>query len=283
VRWLWNLIKEMWHELGDDGVGDLAAASAFFTLLMLPAGVLAFVASLGSLSSIVGQDVVDDARDEVLAWIERTFGSDAGPIADTARELFDQSNAGIATLSFLVALYALSRGFGGLIRALDGAYDIEEQRRWWWIRIHAVNLGVGTVSLAGFGSYLRYGLWPRLPDVWLLQRAVRPLLLALFVSWALMLLRYGPNHRVPLRYDLPGAIVTSVIWFGLFVGFALYVRIATVSNGALGIVGAALAVFTLAYLVNYGLLIGAELNEILARRAGVVQERPRNRWRQQVS
>jgi membrane protein len=269
----------MWKELGDDSVGDLAASSAFFTLLMLPAGVLAFVASLGSLETFVGSGVAEDTRDAVLSWIVRTFGSDAGPITNTASEVFDQTSAGIATFSFLIALYALSRGFGGLIRALDGAYDIEERRRWWWIRIHAVNLGIGTIALAGFGSWLRFGLWPKLPDVWVIQALAEPIMLLLFVGWTLMLLRFGPNHRVPLRYDRPGAVLSSFVWLALFVGFALYVRVATASNGALGIAGAALAVFTLIYLVNYSLLVGAELNEILARRAGVVQERPRNRWR----
>lgn len=268
---VWRFLGELRREIGEDRVTDLAASTAFFTLLMLPAGVLAFVASLGSLERFAGSSVAEDTRASVLEWVGDTFGGDAGPITTAVEELFDQSNAGVATLSFAVALYALSRGFGGLIRALDEAYDIEERRRWWWLRISALGLGIATVAVAGFAAWLRYGLWPDLGSHWLVRASVQPLLLAILVVWAATLFHFGPNHRTPWRYDLPGALFTAISWLVLVFGFALYVNAASTANGVLGITGALLAAFTLVYLMSMALLIGAEINEILARRAGVVQ------------
>lgn len=251
---------------------DLAASTAFFTLLMLPAGVLAFVASLGSLERLAGTGVANDTRTSVLDWVAATFGDDAGPITEAVTELFDQSNAGVATFSFLVALWALSRGFGGLVRALDEAYDIEERRRWWWLRLNALGMGLTTVVIAGFAAWLRYGLWPDLPSAWIVQQAVQPLLLVLFVIWAATLFHFAPNHRTPWIYDLPGAGFTAVSWLALVFGFALYVRAASGANGVLGLTGAAIAAFSLVYLMSLALLVGAEINEIISRRAGVIQQ-----------
>ncbi len=257
--------------MAEDRLPDLAASVSFFTLLMLPAGVLAFVASLGSLERFAGTTSATDTRQSVLDWVADTFGDDAGPITTAVEELFDQSNAGVATISFVIALWALSRGFGGLIRALDEAYDIEERRRWWWLRVSALGMGLSTVALAGFASWLRYGLWPDLPSHWLIQQSIQPALLALMIAWASILFHFGPNHRTPWRYDVPGAVFTAITWLVLVFGFALYVRAASSTNGVLGVTGAALAAFTLVYLMSLTLLVGAEVNEILSRRAGVVQ------------
>jgi membrane protein len=272
LRPTWEFLRKLRHEISDDRVPDLAASTAFFTLLMLPAGVLAFVASLGSLERLAGAGVAEATRTSVLDWVADTFGDDAGPITEAVVELFDQSNAGVATFSFLVALWALSRGFGGLIRALDEAYDIEERRRWWWLRLSALGMGLTTVVISGFAAWLRYGLWPDLPSAWLVQQSIQPVLLAIFVVWAATLFHFAPNHRTPWRYDLPGAAVTAIGWLALVFGFALYVRAASSTNGVLGLTGAALAAFSLVYLMSLTLLIGAEINEIVSRRAGVIQQ-----------
>ena len=132
--------------------------------------------------------------------------------------------------------------------------------------------------MAGFAAWLRYALWPSLPDVWIVQSSLTPLLAAMFVVWAATLFHYAPNHRTPWKYDLPGALFTSLGWLVLVFGFAVYVRATASANGVLGLTGALLAAFTLVYLLALALLVGAEINEIIARRAGVVQQaesRPR--------
>ena len=80
------------------------------------------------------------------------------------------------------------------------------------------------------------------------------------------------DHYRLTTNDLPGALFTAMTWLALVLGFALYVRAASSANGVLGVTGAALAAFTLVYLMSLVLLLGAEINEIVSRRAGVVQQ-----------
>lgn len=280
-RWLWSTGREMWKEFVDDGVTDLAASTTFFTVLMLPAAALALMATLGSLESVFGENVAADIRQAALDWVTDTFGSD-GTMVAAVQELFDTRVRGLATASFLVALWALGRGFAGIIRALDIVYEVHESRNWIRLRLTAIGLGVGTVLVAGAAATLRWVVWPSLPDTVLVQVAVLPTLMVVLVAWTATLYHIGPNHHTPWRYDLGGAAFAAVAWLVLSTGFAVYVDVVARVSGVLGFIGAALLGLTLLYLLNIALLLGGELNEIIARRAGVVRQRPAGRlpwWR----
>ena len=92
--------------------------------------------------------------------------------------------------------------------------------------------------------------------------------------WAATLFHIGPNHKTPWRYDLPGAMLTAVGWIIATQGFAVYVRFAPSGNNIQTSVGAILLALTLMYLLSLVLLLGAELNDVISRRAGVVHQPP---------
>ena len=272
LRWLWRLIRDVVNEYSNDRVSDLAASITFWTILSIPAAALSVVSTLSSLESLVGQSVADDLQREVESFVSTTFGDDAA-LNDTVRELFETPSGGVATVATLVALYTLSRAFGGLIRALDVAYEVNDSRPWWYLRIVALGLGIGTVSVVAAGSTLITVL-PSLTLTgvasWLAPAAV----IGGLVLWAATLFHLGPNHKTPWRYDLPGALLTAVGWVIATQGFAVYVRFAPRGNNIQTSVGAVLLALTLMYLLSLVLLLGAELNDIISRRAGVVQQPP---------
>jgi membrane protein len=269
---LWHLLKDVLDEYRSDGVGDLAAAITYWTILSVPAAALSLVSTLSSLELVVGQSIADDLQDDVESFVRDTFGDDA-TLNDTVRELFDTPSSGVATVATLVALYTLSRAFGGLIRALDVAYEVEDSRPWWYLRIVAIGLGVGTVSIVAAGATV-LALLPSLSlsgaASWLTPVAV----VVGLVLWAATLFHIGPNHKTPWRYDLPGAVFTAIGWIVATQGFAVYVRFAPSGNNIQTSVGAILLALTLMYLLSVVLLLGAELNDVLARRAGVVHRPP---------
>jgi membrane protein len=272
LRWFWHLLKDVLDEYRSDGVGDLAAAITYWTILSVPAAALSLVSTLSSLEFVVGQSIADDLQDDVESFVRDTFGDDA-TLNDTVRELFDTPSGGVATVATLVALYTLSRAFGGLIRALDVAYEVEDSRPWWYLRIVAIGLGVGTVSIVAAGATV-LALLPSLSlsgaASWLTPLAV----VVGLVLWAATLFHIGPNHKTPWRYDLPGAVFTAFGWIVATQGFAVYVRFAPSGNNIQTSVGAILLALTLMYLLSVVLLLGAELNDVLARRAGVVHRPP---------
>lgn len=277
LHWLWRLTRDVASEFSKDRIGDFAASITFWTLLSIPAAILALVSALSSLESVVGATVANDVESEIKQFVTDTF-ADSRTLNETVGELFDSSSGGLATVATLVALFTLSRAFAGLIRALDVAYEVEEGRPWWFVRIVAVGLGIGTIVIVAVGATL-LAVLPSLPFEGAFRLLVAPAIMAGFVMWAATIFHVGPNHKTPWRYDVPGAILTTVGWVIASQTFALYVRAAGAGNQVQTGVGAILLALSLMYLLSIVLLVGAELNDVLARRAGVVQQVPSVRER----
>ncbi|MFT7649031.1 MAG: membrane protein [Candidatus Poriferisodalaceae bacterium] len=272
ARWSWQLTKDVIDEYRDDGIGDVAASITFWTMLSIPAAVLALVSALSSLEAVVGASVANDVESEMQQFMTDTF-ADSETLNETVAELFSSSSAGVATVATFVALFTLSRAFAGLIRALDVAYEVEDRRPWWFIRIVAIGLGVGTVLVVAVAATL-LAVLPSLPFDSVLRWLTVPGVLVALIVWAATVFHIGPNHRTPWRYDLPGAVVTTIGWLIASQGFAFYVRLSGQGNTVQTGVGAILLALSLMYVLSVVLLLGAELNDVLARRAGVVDQPP---------
>lgn len=270
IRWVWQLTKDVWNEYRKDGAGDLAASITFWTILSIPAAALALVSALSSLETIAGTSVSNDVEREIQQFVADTL-VDSDTLSRAITELFDGSNAGVATVATMAALFTLSRAFAGLIRAMDVAYEVDEARSWWQLRLAAIGLGIGTVIVAA-GSATILAILPALPMSALTQWFTAPAVFAGVVLWCATLFHIGPNHRTPWRHDLPGAFVTALGWVMASQLFALYVRFAGSANEVQTGVGAILLALSLVYVLSLVLVVGAEVNDVLARRAGVVQE-----------
>ena len=142
----------------------------------------------------------------------------------------------------------------------------------------AIGLGVATVVIAT-GSAVVLALLPELPGGTAFAVLAAPAAFLLIILWAATLFHVGPYHRTPWRYDFPGAILTAVGWVASTQGFALYIRFTDQANQVQTTIGAVLLGLTLMYVLSIVMLVGAELNDVLSRRAGVVQQPVRIRER----
>lgn len=124
---------------------------------------------------------------------------------------------------------ALSRAFSAVVRALDVAYDVEERRSSLSVRITAVALSLGRV-------------------------VVTTLILAAMVVGPLL----GGGKAI--------AVLTAAIWIAVSSGFRAYLELAGSTNAVFGVLGGALTLLFWLYLLAMGLLVGGELNAILAVR-----------------
>lgn len=276
------------HEWRDDRVSGLSAEIAFFSLLSLFPGLLAFSAALSSADSLVGRELADRAQSETIAFLERVLTSEGEPTIGAVRNLFEQSNGGVVTLGLLVALWSMSRAVAAAIEGLNHAYDVEEGRSWLGRRLAALALGLGTL-LVGLVAVAMFLLGPLLggggqvadwlgvgevfQTLWTWFRP--PLTAALVIAWLAVTFHFGPFERTAWRWHLPGAAVTALWWALATLGLRVYLGTAGGTNQVFGILGGGLTLLMWLYLLSLGLLVGAELNAILADRAGTERRRPR--------
>jgi membrane protein len=204
----------------------------------------------------------------VTDFVDETF-ADSAPLEAAVLDLFEADQRRVLTVTTFFALFTLSRGFAGIIRGLDDVYEVEERRRWWHVRLNAIVMGTGTIAVIATTSTFLALLPSRIGP--LATVVFVPISLLVLVAWATTLFHWGPNHRTPWRYDLPGAVVTAIGWTVATQLFAVYVRVAGAGNQVQSTVGALLLGITLLYTLAVIMLVGAEVNDVLARRAGVVQ------------
>ncbi|MEM1332298.1 MAG: YihY/virulence factor BrkB family protein, partial [Actinomycetota bacterium] len=166
------------------------------------------------------------------------------------------------------ALFTLSRGFAGLIRALDAVYDVVHTRNFVYTRVVGIGLALGTLATLALTTFgWSAGTDAGVPIGLRLLAGVLVL-----VAWSATMYHLGPNLHTPWRYDLPGALFTAIGWIVLSLGFGWYVSIVGDGNQFVGATGAVLLGLTWLWAACSVFLIGGEINQLLADRAGVIEE-----------
>ncbi len=273
IRSAWNFVFEVGKRWYYGGIGDLAAGVTFWILLSLPAVILAMVSALGALDSILGENLSNGIKADVTGFVERVFTSEAAVIRDAVDQLFAQQNSGLLTVSVGLTLWTISRGFAGMIRALDGVYRVVEARPWYHTRVVALILGVGSLLISVPLVLLEYFVWANVTDgaIETILRAFVAVLI--LVIWASMIFHYGPSVRTKWRWDLPGSIVAAAFWWILTVGFQIYIDVVNGRNEVLSAIGAFLLALTWVWLAAQVLLIGAAVNALVGEKLGLDRSR----------
>ena len=179
-------------------------------------------------------------------------------------------------LSFggLFALIGARGAMGAIMEGLNEAYGVRETRSWIVRTGTAIALTVAlAVALVVSGALLflstdvgqdiadRIGLgtaWSTV-SAWL-----RWPLTAVLVVWVIVLLhRYAPNFRAPLRWYLPGAAVTVVLMLLAALGLRVYFTFAGSYSEAYGVFGAVVAFVFFLYVAGMVMLMGGVFNGTL--------------------
>lgn len=275
----WELAVELKQDWSRHRIGGLSAEIAFFAILGLFPAVIVFAAALGWLDDVIGQDSATSIETWLLDRITEVFGTE-NTLRTTASDLFDRSSAGLITVGILISVYASSRGFIAVVRALDVAYGTEQRHSWLATRLVGFALTVLTLIVASVVAVMvvvgpllgtsdelaeHIGAGSVVAAAWSWLRW--PVVIVVLIGWASSVYRFVPRHRVPWRGELPGAVVGTVWWLVVSLGFRTYIDLASNGiNAVFGILGGALTLLLWLYLLAMGLLAGAVLNSVLARR-----------------
>ena len=259
---------------------QMAAALAYYFILSLfPALIL--------LSAVVAYLPVPDLFNQALALLARFLPADAmGLVQRVLADVISPNKATFLSLGILGTLWAASGGFAAMIEALNIAYDVRDDRPFWKTRPLAVGLAFLTGALLLIAlSVMVVG--PRFGE-WLAARVHLSGLFVLlwpFIHWTIALgftvlavealYFLAPNVKQRLRATLPGAVVSVGCWITLSYLLGLYFRHFGNFNKTYGTLGAAVALMVWLYWTGFAMLVGAELNEELAKisKEGKLQEK----------
>lgn len=248
-----------------------AALSYFFILSVFP--------GLIFLSAILGLLPLGDLFGHVLAFMGRLLPPDTMRIVQSVLHDVLSSHRG-TWLSFgmLGIIWTASSGFAALIEALDIAYDAQDDRPYWKVRL----LSIGLAAIAGglllsalgviivgprFGDWLaaHLGLSSVFAAIW---PTLRWTIAISFTVLAVELIYFlAPNVKQRFGATLPGAIFSVVVWNGLSYLLGIYFAHFANFNHIYGTLAGFIAFMTWLYWTSFALLVGAEINAELAKQS----------------
>lgn len=260
-----------------DAVGDVSAGLSFWAFLSLFPAVLALASVVGYLDLFLSDDTADDVRREITDAIDQALtGDTAAELKRTALDILNNPRGAVAIVGLVGALFSMGKGFSGLCRAL-GRIRGAAPRPMVLDRAVGVFLGLGTLTvllivmlqiavgpLFGFERLLPDEGSKQLLDLW--QYVLRwPALLVVTVGWVTVLLKVGSRDGGLWRSHLPGALFTVAFWGVITLGFRLGVELGVLrANPILGAIGGVILFLSWLNLMSTGILLGAELNVVLA-------------------
>jgi membrane protein len=264
---LWRLTKETTATCFRYRVTGLAAEAGFFALLSLPPLVLGLVGSIGYLGTWVGHDTVVEVREQIVRVAGEVLTADSvrSVIEPTLDDVFRDGRFDIISIGFLIALWSGSRALNVFIDTISIMYGLGGVRGIIRTRVlsfslyvAALLLGVVVVPLVLVGPTILGRLLPDQADfLTTLYWPVAPLLTIVSLT---SLYHISAPVRTPWRRDLPGALLTLLIWFG---GSFVIRWIISISVGGASIYGPLAAPIVLLiwlYVLAIAVLIGAALN-----------------------
>jgi membrane protein len=257
----------------DDDCPGLAAQLAYFVLLFLFPFLMLLVALAGL--------AVDDPESLLETLTERMAGfvpEDAvGLLVDYADRTLRSRTSGVLFFAVLLVLGSGSAASQAIVKAANRAYEVRETRPFVKIWGISVLMGLGVTLLVGALAFATFGpeiggyvqRLTGLPGVFLIFWGALSWVLAfLAVTLALAVLYYlAPNADLPFKWITPGGFMATMLMLAASVALNLYVSNIGRYDQVYGQLGAVVVLMLWLYVTGLTVLIGVEMNAVLARMA----------------
>jgi membrane protein len=260
-----ELARRVVHEVQkDECLGRAAQLAYYFLFALFP--------FLLFLTTLLGYLPVPDLLDRLLETLGQMLPGEAFRLVqDNIRQLVSGQRGGLLSFGILAALWTSSGALTAIIDSLNRAYDVEEGRPFWKVRLTAIGLTVGlsvfvvvALVLLTFGPQI--GGW--VADLVGLGRAFEltwnilrwPAIVGLLVVATALVYYFAPDVEQEWKWITPGSVCAVLGWLLASLGFAFYVNRFGSYNATYGSIGAVIVLLTWMYVTGLFVLIGGEIN-----------------------
>lgn len=237
-----------------------AGSMAYFSVLSVFQVLLLGVVVL---SLFVG---TGDAREFIVEQVHVGTPIDARTV-ETVLDAVIRSRGGITIIGFVLLVWSALGAFSALQRGIAGAFIAAERRPFLRDKLVGLTLmgitGVlGGASIAiGIGTDIVLGWTPEaIPVGATVVRLVGFFVpLALIFDAFLAVYRIAPNRPVSVAEVWPGAVVATLLWTVLRIGFTFYATSVANYDSAFGPISTSISLLVFLYFASVIVLLGAEV------------------------
>src|SRR5262245_55767128 len=267
-----ELAARVWTEIWKDELTDRAAAlSYYFVFALFP--------SLLFLTTLIGLVAEPALMERFLTPMLDLLPPDAASLLRrTLAEVQRGASGRLLSVGALAALWGASRGMVSIIATLNVVYGVTNPRPWWRQQLLAVAI-TGSFSILALLALLSLVFGERLGQaaaawagrgeafatVWgLLQW---PLGFLCVLTGMDLVYHLAPAVRLRWHWLTPGSLFAGVTWTVVSLGLRAYVSQFANYNAMYGSIGGVILLLLWLYLSGMALLVGGEINSVIARAA----------------
>ena len=252
-----------WRESNEDNVwGGAAQLGYYFLLALFPMLIFLF--------SLLG--FLPGAQENLVRMLGRVVpGQAMALVYQFLQDVVEHRSGGLLSLGVIGTLWAASSGVTAVMGTLNVAYDVDEGRPFWKVRLTAIGLTLGLALLITGGAALI--MFADKFSQWLAATLGLGAFLAIVssvIGYALglacmfigieLVYFFGPNLKQDWRWITPGAVFAAAGIILGSLGFSLYLRVAPNNSATYGSLGAVITLLLWLYLLGLVLLVGGEIN-----------------------
>ncbi len=214
------------RKIRENRIGAYAAQSALFLILSMVPFLMVLIWLLGF--TVVPEEMLLSGIDYIAPDM----------ISDTVIAIVDElyhNSGGILIISVIIAIYSAAKTIQSLRDGLNIAYEVEETRNWFILRLRAMLetfiliLGIlALMVLLMFGRTIQGMIVQYIPWIANITNAIlRFRMLILFVILiGILLLVYKaiPNRKMTFRSQLLGSVICAAAWYVLTFALSIYIN-----------------------------------------------------------
>ncbi|WP_424765636.1 YihY/virulence factor BrkB family protein [Paenibacillus sp. sgz302251] len=262
-----QFFKCLYCRFRDDDVPALGAQVTYYLILsFFP--FLIFMVSLFSYVQLSG--------DGVIAEFIRLLPAETGDtINGIMLEVVDNSSGALLSIGMVATLWSASNGINAIIKGINKAYDVEENRPFWKVRSisFAATLVLAVVImlvmlLLIFGKVIGGYIfkWMNYPagfeSIWSFLKYAIPIVAMIGVFSLLFWI--VPNRKLRFKEVVPGALFTTFGWIVTSLMFQFYINNFGNYSKTYGSIGSIIVLLIWLYISSNIIIVGGEINATLA-------------------
>ena len=269
-----RLVGIFTKKLRDDHISAYSAQAAFFIII-------SFFPFIMLLLCIVQYFFIEES--DMMKLFYQAFPNAVDSlIISVIDEIYDTAaSTTLISVTAISTLWSAGKGFLAIMRGLNTVYQINETRRYIFLRITSALytlffalMLIATIILFIFGN--RLFLWieqkfPVLSNAALIIISLRTIIgLITLIIFFLLIYCVIPNRKTKIMNELPGAMLCAAGWMGFSYAFSYYIDNFSNYASMYGSLTAIVLFMLWMYFCMYILFLGAEFN-LLFENKNVIQ------------
>lgn len=259
-----ELLTRTYKEMIDDDALGLAAQLAYYFFLALFPAILCVLA-------IASFFPLHNFTDEMVVTLGRFAPAEMVTlIREQMVRIAEGNDGGLLSIGLLGAVWSSSAAMVSVVGAVNRAYEIEEGRPWWKVRLTAILLTIGlaifivvafTLVIAGpqIADALAARFSMGVVFVWTWNIVQWPVAFALVVTGIGLIYYFAPDADQDWVWITPGSLVATALWMLGSLAFRFYVVNFANYEATYGAVAGVILLLLWFYLSGLVLILGAEV------------------------